>query len=88
MGRPRKVWTPVGPQGAGRIEPLRGEHARPPFFERAWWGEFVRTFFLLERFVPESFLERFVPELVFGTIYPRGCLYGIAYSVQRMTDGV
>ena len=24
---------PVGPQGAGRIEPLRGKHARPFFFK-------------------------------------------------------
>ena len=40
-GGQRRIWTPVGPQGAGRIEPLRGEHARPLFFERAWWGEFV-----------------------------------------------
>ena len=43
-----------GPEG-GRIEPLRGEHARPLFFERAWGT---------------SFLERFVPKVAFGTICP------------------
>ena len=81
-GGQSRVWTPVGPQGAGRIEPLRGEHARPLFFERAWWGEFVRTFFffwndlsqsrLWNDLSQRSFLERFVPKVAFGTICPGG----------------
>ena len=93
------VWLPIDVLVAGRF----GSYLRFPFrfpdlgsllicfgcnFDGRGVVEFVGTLFFLERFAPETSLERFVPELVFGTIYPRGCLYGIAYSVQRMTDGV
>ena len=40
MGRPKEDLDAFGPQGAGRIEPLRGEHARPFFFKYGLVGNF------------------------------------------------
>ena len=40
-GRKTTIRTPVGPQGAGRIEPLRGWSAQYLFFGGICWVGFI-----------------------------------------------
>ena len=56
-----------------KIEPLRGEHARPLFFDRAWWGNLLGRFFIDTICVQRmAYSPR---EIVFGTICPGDCFW-------------